>query len=936
MISKIYASDAGLKDFLSKSTAKTNKTVSNVVDINRTLKNYSLNNLQANYLPVNSSASVSFGRRTKYHYREVVVPETVPTGPNIEILRSKIISRLPSDSSFSFIDMPEEEKIIGSYYDKLTNDLSILLSSDKDATLVMDEGISPDIFASSFAKKLSDGNFARIGLTKETSDVIYITDPISYVIRGLKENQVYKMAPSEILTHNNTNTPISYDPKDVEEPSNFFARMKVLDLKNAQKEKCGIVFVQDFNKITSNLDRFYTGKNLKEYMMENYPNLSVVGLVDKQSMDLPRGGRLVLSKEIVAARNVVNAMEGIPQLTLSGLNIKEAEDFVVQNPIYTIAILDRYPQAFLDVSKNARKELLVTAAKYSDEALPGSFYTLLDRVAAAKMNEVKEIKKTGVLNITTADVKRFKHKHSAVLVPSANGDSRFKMLDDVQTRLSDVGGMSQVKEEIDDLVSFFRNPKKYQGKAPKGFLFEGNPGTGKTLLARAIAGETATPFFPASGSEFVEKYVGVGAARIRELYTTARKAAENSPNKTAIIFFDEFDALAKVREAGGRTGNDERESTLNQLLVELDGIANKDSDTKIVTLAATNRKDMLDPAVIRPGRFDDSLNIPSPKAEADRLDILNIHARKLKFENPAAKAKILEETAKITDGMSGAEMASVLEKAEKIVLKRTENKFITNDDVVEGFLRTIAGPIDKVQDNVPMKELENTVRHEGGHAVIIDTLRSLLGEKISFITLDPRGHFLGAVFHHKDVKMIPDFKSIILSAAVKYGGGMAEPDFDSIGTGAGVKQDLANATNLFRKAITQWGLGLNTPPISMVADGDEGDAFSEVLMNIYSPKIEKDIDLFSTTSRKIAKLIINFHRDFLDEYVERFKANAGKGGNNLSGEEFSNLRAQWIKQTGKTNDEAKLLKTVDSIINKAYGSGKNPIEKIFKKTFKFV
>lgn len=932
MINKISSSDLGLKNTPSKNAVNKNTLISTPITVNQPKVSYSLSNLQANYLPAKGTALVSFhGAEPPKSLPDVNTTKDLSDGFDTKIIRSIMVSQLPSDSSFSLISMPENEKILGVYHEKLVNDLSILLSSDKDAMLVMEEGVSPEIFAQSFANKVYAGKFDKIGFQTKTADVVYIRDPIAFTIREVTEDKIYNMSDNQVIGLRGKKIKMVCPPEEMENPGNFLDRLNYLDMQSARQQRHKVVFVQDFNKIMANLDHFHTGKNLKEFMAEKYPNLSIVGLIEKKSMEVPRQGRLVSQRDIMSARNVLNGMESIPKLVLPGLNMQEAEEFLDKNPKYTLAIFDKYPQAYLDMSQNAKKELITNAAKYSNEALPGSFYSLLDRVAAAKMSEAKDIRKLGVFNITTADVKRFSKNHSAVLSAADASEARFTMLDNVSTTLKDVGGLSQIREDIDDIISFLKNPKKYEGKPPKGFLMEGGPGTGKTLLARAIAGETSTPFFTASGSEFVEMYVGVGAARVRELFNKARKAAENSPNKSAIVFIDEFDALGKMREAGKSRGNDERESTLNQLLVEMDGIKNKDSDTRIIVLAATNRKDLLDPAILRPGRFDDSFNMPNPKTIADRLEILNIHARKLKFENEASKTKILDETAKMTEGMSGAEMASIMEKAQKVVSKRTDNKFITHNDVVEGFLRTIAGPINKVQDDVPMKELENTVRHEGGHAVIIDSLKHLLGEKISFITLDQRGHFLGAVFHHNSSKMTPDFRSVVMSAAVSYGGGMAEPDFNSIGAGAGVSGDLKNSTNLFRKAVTEWGLGVHTPPISMVADANEGGAFSETLMKMYSPKIEKDIDLFSSTSRTIAKLIVDFHRDFLDKYVETYKINAGKGGSNLSGEEFTKLRQQWLVETKNIKNEETLLKKIDLIINQAYNSNKKGLKKLFSR-----
>lgn len=464
---------------------------------------------------------------------------------------------------------------------------------------------------------------------------------------------------------------------------------------------------------------------------------------------------------------------------------------------------------------------------------------------------------------------------------------------------------------------------------------EGEPGTGKTLLARAIAGESRTPFFKASGSEFVEKFVGVGAARVRELFANARKAAEKSPNKTAVVFIDEFDALAKARANGGH--NEEREATLNQLLVELDGIDNKESKTNIVVIAATNRKDVLDPAAIRQGRFDDTFKISSPNTDRARLEILNIHAKKIKFENDAEKLNILEKASRIMDGMSPAEIAGVLKKAEKIVYRRPENRFMTYNDIVEGFLQIEAGPKDRGVSETPLKDILKTVRHEGGHAVVMDSLQTYLGQKISFITLNPRGDFLGAVFHNNR-KTNYDFKSVIVSAASNYAGGIAEPEYKASGYTAGVRGDAEHATQIIGKAITEWTLGINTPPLSMKIDPEDPSAskLSEYLLNRNAPKIDKDMSLFSNTANKIAQLLVEFHKDFLDEYVKNFESNVGKGGCDLSGEEFHNLRQAWLVKTNKVEQEKQLLKKISNMLDDAYNSNKGFFTRTTKKISRII
>lgn len=592
------------------------------------------------------------------------------------------------------------------------------------------------------------------------------------------------------------------------------------------------------------------------------------------------------------------------------------------------SILGRYKEVQLFIDSEVLDLLIDKTASISAKAMPYAACDMLDMVAAAKVNSSQALDRRKVIFLSPDDIEDFFTNHSRLVDLQKPDATTFSLTENVKTRLSDVGGCTQAKEAIqEDLIAFLRDPDtfiKERGSAPKGFLLEGPAGNGKTLLARAVAGETSTPFIATSASEFVEKYVGLGAKRIRELFTKARDAAENSPNKTAVVFIDEFDAIGKKRT--GHSNDGEAEQTLNQLLTEMDGFNNKESRTRIVVIAATNRKDILDEAAIRPGRFDDTFTIKNPGTIADRLEILNIHAKKLKFASEAEKVKILGETARMISGMSGAEIAAVLQKARKVVSKRETNKVITNDDIVEGYLQVLAGPINKVTDEMPLIEIENTVRHEAGHAFMIDLLKPLLGEKISFITLDPRGNFLGAVFHHSEAQMTPDFKSVIMTGAVNYAGGIAEPQYNSRGAGAGISGDVEQVTELFDNAIKKWGLGRFTPPITMTPD----------LAGLHQVETKKDLALMSETSRKIAKLGLDFGRDFLDLYMENYAKNRGKGGNSLSGESFSKMRQEWLTRTGRVEAERNLLDQVLALVDNAYHSNKSLPERFARKALQAV
>lgn len=304
------------------------------------------------------------------------------------------------------------------------------------------------------------------------------------------------------------------------------------------------------------------------------------------------------------------------------------------------------------------------------------------------------------------------------------GNSRAKLEKDSKTRFTDVAGADEEKEELTELVDFLKSPKKFVSmgaKIPRGVLLVGPPGTGKTLLARAVAGEANVPFYSISGSEFVEMFVGVGAGRVRDMF---KKAKQNAP---CIIFIDEIDAVGRQRGTGVGGGHDEREQTLNQLLVEMDGFSGNEG---IIILAATNRADVLDPALLRPGRFDRQIQVANPDKKA-RADILRVHARNKKF----APDVNFENIAQRTPGFSGAELANVLNEAALLAV-RQNHQLITLDDVDEAIDRVIGGPA-KRSRKYTEKERKLVAYHESGHAIIGLTLED--ANKVQKVTIIPRG-----------------------------------------------------------------------------------------------------------------------------------------------------------------------------------------------------
>ncbi|HUA09642.1 MAG TPA: ATP-dependent zinc metalloprotease FtsH [Candidatus Acidoferrales bacterium] len=373
------------------------------------------------------------------------------------------------------------------------------------------------------------------------------------------------------------------------------------------------------------------------------------------------------------------------------------------------------------------------------------------------------------------------------------GRSRAKMMSENRPKVTfaDVAGVDEAKEELGEIVDFLKYPKKYQAlgaRIPKGVLLLGPPGSGKTLLARAIAGEAGVPFFSISGSDFVEMFVGVGASRVRDLFDQAKKSAP------CIVFIDEIDAVGRQRGAGLGGGHDEREQTLNQLLVEMDGF---DQNTGVILIAATNRPDVLDPALLRPGRFDRQIVVDRADFRG-REKILEVHAR----NKPLSKEVSLETLAKRTPGFSGADLENLLNEAALLAARKNKN-IIEMNDCDEAIDRVMVGP-ERKSTVMSAKEKENTAYHESGHAVLGGMLDK--ADPVHKVTIIPRGMALGITWSlPEDDRHQMTREEILAQITMALGGRLAEEvKFGDVTTGA--SNDFQKATELARRMVTQYGM----------------------------------------------------------------------------------------------------------------------------------
>ena len=427
------------------------------------------------------------------------------------------------------------------------------------------------------------------------------------------------------------------------------------------------------------------------------------------------------------------------------------------------------------------------------------------------------------------------------------GKSRARMLDENtnQITFADVAGCDEAKEDVQELVDFLRDPSKFQklgGRIPRGVLMVGSPGTGKTLLAKAIAGEAKVPFFSISGSDFVEMFVGVGAARVRDMFENAKKHAP------CIIFIDEIDAVGRQRGAGLGGGNDEREQTLNQMLVEMDGF---ESGQGVIVIAATNRPDVLDPALLRPGRFDRQVVVPLPDIRG-REQILKVHMRKVPL-SPNVDATIL---ARGCPGFSGADLANLVNEAALFAARRN-GRTVDMSDFEKAKDKIIMGA-ERRSIVMPEEERKNTAYHESGHAIVARMLPKT--DPVHKVTIIPRGRALGVTMQLPESDRYSMDKSRLLSTiAVLFGGRIAEEIFMNQMT-TGASNDFERATAIARDIVTRYGMTDELGP--MVYAENEGEVFlgrsvtktthmSEATMQKVDSEIRRIIDEQYGVARKI-------------------------------------------------------------------------------------
>ncbi|WP_039765993.1 ATP-dependent zinc metalloprotease FtsH [Caldicellulosiruptor sp. F32] len=454
--------------------------------------------------------------------------------------------------------------------------------------------------------------------------------------------------------------------------------------------------------------------------------------------------------------------------------------------------------------------------------------------------------------------------------------SRAKTIQDLKKKVTfaDVAGADEEKEELKEVIDFLKNPRKYielGARIPKGILLVGPPGTGKTLLAKAVAGEAGVPFFSISGSDFVEMFVGVGAARVRDLFDQAKR------NAPCVVFIDEIDAVGRHRGAGLGGGHDEREQTLNQLLVEMDGFGTNEG---IIVMAATNRPDILDPALLRPGRFDRQIVVNIPDAKA-REEILKVHAR----NKPLGSDVDLSQIAKITAGFTGADLENLLNEA-ALLAARKSKKQINMEEVQEAVAKVLMGP-EKRSRVYTEKEKKLTAYHEAGHAIVRTMIPD--AEPVHEVSIIPRGYAGGyTMYLPKEDKFYASKSDMMREIITLLGGRVAEKlVLEDVSTGA--SSDIKRATKIARDMVTKYGMSDKLGPMTFGTEQEEVFLGRDLaLARNYSEEVAAEID------REIKSIIEEAYKkaeEILKQNIDKLHkvANALLEKEKLTGEEFRRL-----------------------------------------------
>lgn len=901
MIKSIYSQSLEQKKVTTSASVSSKADISPVQNTicSQKISNYSVNNLRANYMPISFRGEKDLcqdifpntGGETKTYLPGAKLP--LETG-SPETIRALYMNKVPYDTSFNMVDLAEEEKIKGSFYREATDDLSILLKSDKDAMIISEHGASNTTFIHKFMERINNCDYSKIGLSKMKTDVIYIEDPMAYAISHYTKLAIQQTSDDELLELYAKKAPPNVDLRKATDPNIFLSAL--MDL-NDQKGHKKVVFIRDFDKVSSMLSSLFRGKSMKQTLVDEFPNLHIVGMMDKNVLKTPALDEPFSETDVLKLRNIKKNMEDFTPLQVQGLTTKEMEDFIKKNPEYQEGTFAKYWPFKVKISPSADKKLIAQAAKNFDMAFPASYFIELDRVAAAKLNEAKSPDSLqAAMTITTSDIERFVDRHKALVNDvSTNPDVKIELVENITTTMDQIAGLDSAKSKFEDIFEYMKDPKRFLAsgrRAPGGVLLTGEAGTGKTELAMAVAGEIKkltgknVPFFKMS--DFGNSYINSIANGIDNSYADVRKYMKKTGAEFGILFIDEADRIGK--KIGRINGHDEDDKATNAWKEQLAGVKAKTSKEKIITIAVSNHPEVFAPELLRPERLMQiHCALPTDNPTIEKL--LQIHSEKLPFENEFEKTLLLSELADDVKGLNGDQMVQILDEATRIALK--DNKNIGRQEIVDGLFQTLYGA--KIKNDYALEDRLLTTAHEVGHALNTpahERLVAILNESRDVPGIGPANALCR--FAPKKGDIHTTFDTVIDEIACAYGGGEAEKLIRPAHA-SGVSNDYSKISELIEYAVKKGNLGVYTPAISFYKqDGKEMLHLSKQ----HAKAIAMDNRLFAETGQKISSIKVNFYKDLVvNRYLKENEEalTAGHDGKNYLGAEFDNMVNEWLK-----------------------------------------
>ncbi len=851
----------------------------------------------------------------------------------------------------AFIDitgLTKDKRIKGNFYNKLADNIAISLGSNNHVLLLNENDVDADLLIHNFTNNMEEGKYKGLGLNASYSDVFNVNDLDAAIknealLDGMVKARInLKKIYKEMMKTTDIITPTNLVEKYAE-------RMRILEKQNPT-EVVGFAVMEDvfngfadtsFGKrvlFVKNYEAVIMGLNHKgisdanKYFSETFPNLSVVGILAKDKYKDPEYMQLATNQLLKKPTIDIAPLKNVTKLPLESLSIEDARTFLKTNPSYVEEVLKKYsPTAkFVPTTKAIDKAVEIASTKLDGDLVKTSLH-LLDFVAGAKTLDLKAIykdvqKPVNVVPLREKDIENLSIQHAEIVNSMKNPLQKIQLVENVKTRFKDVGGLKAAKEELsEEILEFAKNPKAYLAsgkKAPGGRLLTGPPGTGKTLLARALAGEANVPFINMNGSDFGNSFINSGPMAVNAAFDRVEALAKKSQKGVLILFIDEIDSIAKKRSMGEDFGNGEDAKTTNALIARIDGFNTKESPIKIILIGASNRDEILDPALTdRPSRLGHKIKVDIPRLKSDRLEVLNIHAKKAHFASEAEKAKLLNEIAETTDGLNCDKLAEIVNEAIGLANKK-KNKVIERKELFEGYYRSIYGRV--VETDLSPEEIKLVRFHELGHAIANSVVKA---NKLLNISNEARAKALGITYFSPKQKL-EDFSFFMKDIVISFAGGNAEKLLNK-GHSTGVGSDYRCVTMMINDGITKYGMGVYTPHVSFV---DSAGNEKENLVATYSKEIKKDFDLMSKTGQKISEKITHFYKDFSYDFIQRCDEGRTKDGcgKNISGIEFEELRNEWLTKNNKKEAAEKLEKWVDKAIELARTSNKKGFKKFLR------